>query len=103
VRETEAEAVALVVCQSVGLDIGTASADYIQLWHGDAKLLQESLEVVQCTAAIIFGGFAPEEGWSSNFPAICHPTEICSSDCSFQLSWERTSNVESEPIGCAGF
>ena len=60
VRETEAEAVAFVVCQSVGLQTGTASADYIQLWHGDAKLLQESLEVVQRTAAIILGGIAPE-------------------------------------------
>jgi len=38
------------------------SFDYIQLWHGDAKLLQESLEVVQRTAAVIFGGIAPEEG-----------------------------------------
>ena len=38
VRETEAEAVAFVVCQSVGLQTGTASTDYIQLWHGDAKL-----------------------------------------------------------------
>ena len=37
VRETEAEAVAFVVCQSVGLQNGTASQDYIQLWHGDAK------------------------------------------------------------------
>jgi DNA transposition AAA+ family ATPase len=62
VRETEAEAVAFVVCQSVGLETGTASADYIRLWHGDAKLLQESLEVVQRTAAIILGGIAPEEG-----------------------------------------
>ena len=62
VRETEAEAVAFVVCQSVGLQTGTASADYIQLWHGDAKLLQESLEVVQRTAAVILGGIAPEEG-----------------------------------------
>jgi len=52
-RETEAEAVAFVVCQSVGLQTGTTSADYIQLWHGDAKLLQESLEVVQRTAAVI--------------------------------------------------
>jgi len=60
VRETEAEAVAFVVCQSVGLQTGTASADYIQLWHGDAKLLQESLEVVQRTAAVILGGIAPE-------------------------------------------
>jgi antirestriction protein ArdC len=60
VRETEAEAVAFVVCQSIGLQAGTASADYIQLWHGDAKLLQESLEVIQRTAAVILGGIAPE-------------------------------------------
>jgi len=62
VRETEAEAVAFVVCQSVGLQTGTASADYIQLWHGDANLLRESLEAVQQTAAVILGGIAPEVG-----------------------------------------
>jgi hypothetical protein len=33
VRETEAEALAFVVCQSVGFQNGTASQDYIQLWH----------------------------------------------------------------------
>ena len=60
VRETEAEAVAFVVCQSVGLETGTTSADYIQLWHGDANLLRESLEAVQQTAAVILGGIAPE-------------------------------------------
>jgi DNA transposition AAA+ family ATPase len=60
VRETEAEAVAFVVCQSVGLQNGTASQDYIQLWHGDATLLRESLEAVQQTAAVILGGIAPE-------------------------------------------
>ena len=60
VRETEAEAVAFVVCQAVGLETGTASADYIQLWHGDADLLRESLEAVQQTAAVILGGIAPE-------------------------------------------
>ena len=60
VRETEAEAVAYVVNASIGLLTGTASADYIQLWHGDAKLLQESLEAVQQTAAVILGGIAPE-------------------------------------------
>ena len=59
VRETEAEAVAFVVCQSVGLQNGTASQDYIQLWHGDANLLRESLEAVQQTAAVILGGIAP--------------------------------------------
>jgi N-terminal domain of anti-restriction factor ArdC len=60
VRETEAEAVAFVVCRSVGLQNGTASQDYIQLWHGDANLLRESLEAVQQTAAVILGGIAPE-------------------------------------------
>ena len=59
VRETEAEAVAFVVCQSIGLQTGTASADYIQLWNGDAKLLAESLEVVQRTAAVILGAISP--------------------------------------------
>jgi hypothetical protein len=60
VRETEAEAVAFVVCQSIGLRNGTASQDYIQLWHGDANLLRESLEAVHHTAAVILGGIAPE-------------------------------------------
>ena len=34
--------------------------DYIQLWYGDAKLLQESLQAVQEIAAVILGGIAPE-------------------------------------------
>ncbi len=59
VRETEAEAVAFVVCQSVGLENGTAAQDYIQLWNGSAKLLQESLEVVQRTASVILGAISP--------------------------------------------
>ena len=59
VRETEAEAVAFVVCQSIGLETGTASEDYIRLWNGSAKLLQESLEVVQRTASVILGGIVP--------------------------------------------
>jgi hypothetical protein len=60
VRETEAEAVAFVVCQSIGLQSGSSSADYIQLWHGDANLLRESLEAVQQTAAVILGAIAPK-------------------------------------------
>jgi hypothetical protein len=60
VRETEAEAVAFVVCQSIGLETGSASADYIRLWNGDAKLLAESLGVVQRTAAVILGAISPE-------------------------------------------
>jgi hypothetical protein len=53
VRETEAEAVAFVVGKAVGLVNGSASADYIQLYKGNASLLAESLEVIQQTATII--------------------------------------------------
>ena len=53
VRETEAEAVAFVVSQTIGLDAGRASADYIHLYHGNAALLTESLEVIQKTSALI--------------------------------------------------
>lgn len=60
VRETEAEAIAFVVCQSIGLETGSASSDYIRLYHGNAKLLQESLEIVQRTAAVILGAISPE-------------------------------------------
>jgi antirestriction protein ArdC len=53
IRETEAEAVAFVVCQAIGLENGTSAADYIQVWNGDANLLRESLEAVQHTTAVI--------------------------------------------------
>lgn len=44
---------AFVVGKAVGLVTGTASADYIHLYHGNASLLAESLEVIQQTAAVI--------------------------------------------------
>jgi len=53
VRETEAEAVAFVVGKAIGLEAGRASADYIHLYHGNAPLLTESLEVIQKTSALI--------------------------------------------------
>ncbi len=53
VREAEAEAVAYVVCQGIGLDVNTASSDYIQLYNGDKKTLMQSLERIQRTAAEI--------------------------------------------------
>ena len=59
VRETEAEAIAFVVGKAVGLVTGTASADYIQLYHGNASLLAESLEVIQQTASIILAALEP--------------------------------------------
>lgn len=60
IRETEAEAVAFVVCSAIGLETGTASADYIGLYAGDAKLLTESLEHVQQAANRILTAIAPE-------------------------------------------
>jgi antirestriction protein ArdC len=59
VRETEAEAVAFVVAQTIGLETGHASADYIHLYHGNAALLTESLEVIQKTAAVILAALEP--------------------------------------------
>lgn len=61
VKETEAEAVAFVVCSALGLETGRGSADYIQLYHGDSKLLQESLEVVQRSASQILGAVSARD------------------------------------------
>jgi len=51
IRETEAEAIAFVVCHAVGLETGSAASDYIQLWNGDAKVLTESLGYVRQAAS----------------------------------------------------
>ena len=61
VREAEAEAVAYVVCQGIGLDANTASSDYIQLYDGDKKTLMASLERIQRTAAKILEAVAAED------------------------------------------
>jgi hypothetical protein len=53
VRETEAEAVAYVVCQVMGLETTTRSADYIHMYQGDSDTLSESLDAVQKTAALL--------------------------------------------------
>ncbi len=56
IRETEAEAVAFVVCRAIGLDTNTAAADYIQLYNGDRATLIGSLHFIQATAAEILTG-----------------------------------------------
>jgi uncharacterized membrane protein len=60
VRETEAEAVAFVVAQGIGIN-AAQSASYIQLYKGNAALLMESLEKVQQTAAVILAALLTEE------------------------------------------
>ena len=59
IRETEAEAVAFVVCRAIGIETGTAAADYIQIYRGDAKLLVESLQHIQQTATRILDAIEP--------------------------------------------
>ena len=59
VRELEAESVAFVVGKAIGLVNGTTSADYIQLYQGNASLLAESLEVIQQTANVILAALEP--------------------------------------------
>jgi hypothetical protein len=61
VRETEAEAVAFIVGQAIGLEMGNASSDYIQMYAGNETLLAESLEVIQRTASTILRAIRPEE------------------------------------------
>jgi antirestriction protein ArdC len=56
IRETEAEAVAHVVCRALGLDTVEHCADYIQLYNGDVEVLTKSMEYIQKTAASILDG-----------------------------------------------
>ena len=60
-RETQAEAVAFIVGQGIGLDAGTASMDYIHLYQGDAKTLLESLEEVRQAATEILAALLSDE------------------------------------------
>jgi len=61
IRETEAEAVAFVVCSAIDLETGSAAQDYIGLYGGDAKLLSESLEYVQRTATQVLNAIGADE------------------------------------------
>lgn len=53
--ETEAEAVAFVVCKAYGVDTKALSSEYIRLHRGDNKLLMASLNRIQQTATRIIG------------------------------------------------
>jgi antirestriction protein ArdC len=66
IRETEAEAVAFIVGQAIGLEMGTASSDYIQMYAGDVALLTESLHVIQQTSALILDAIQAEDVVQTN-------------------------------------
>jgi hypothetical protein len=68
VRETEAEAIAFVVVTAIGLDAGKSSAEYIHLYHGNASLLAESLEVIQRTSGIILTALQPPTAAEAEMP-----------------------------------
>lgn len=55
-RELEAEAVAFIVGQAIGLEVGTASADYIRLYDGNPETLSGSLEAISRAAGLILEG-----------------------------------------------
>ena len=92
VKETEAEAIAFVVCHALGLEIGTGSADYIQLYHGDSKLLQESLEVVQRAASQILGAISPRDEGSLQYRVPLSRTRMPSPSkrCSNEDHWSNS-------------
>ncbi len=60
IRETEAEAVAFVVCSAIGLDTNTSSSDYIQLHAGDTATLAESLAFIQQVSSRILAAIVPK-------------------------------------------
>ncbi len=60
IRETEAEAVAFVVCEAIGLKAQN-SRDYIHLYSGSKETLAASLECIQRTSAEILAAIAPSE------------------------------------------
>ena len=66
VRETEAEAVAFIVCSAIGLDVNSASADYVLLHGGDKATLAESLALIQPTASVILQAIEPWEAAAAN-------------------------------------
>lgn len=66
VRETEGEAVAFAVCESVGLESSTASSDYIQLYRGDRETLLNSMKRIHRTAGEIIQAIGVGEGLADN-------------------------------------
>jgi len=61
VRETEAEAVAFVVCEAIGLEAVNAAADYIRLYQGSKETLLESLQRIRQAAVEIIGAITGED------------------------------------------
>ena len=59
-HETEAEAVAYVVCQAIGLQTNSSSSDYVLAWGGSPETLAASLERIQRVAAELITAIGPD-------------------------------------------
>jgi len=59
VRELEAEAVAFVVGEAIGLQVGNAARDYIHLYHGDRDGLLASMDLIRAAATAIIVAVDP--------------------------------------------
>jgi antirestriction protein ArdC len=59
VKETEAEAVAFIVANAIGLDCSSAASDYIQLYDGTVETLEASLDGIRKTASEIIAAITP--------------------------------------------
>lgn len=59
-QEVEAEAVAFIVSEAIGLDTNTACADYIQLYQGNEETLTDSVESIQQASSLILASLMPE-------------------------------------------
>jgi hypothetical protein len=75
VRETQAEAVAYVVSRGIGLETGSAAADYIALYNGDDRTLADSLAAVQATSSKILNALLPREPEHPERASAARPLE----------------------------
>jgi hypothetical protein len=98
VRETEAEAVAFIVGQAIGLEMGRASSDYIQMYAGNAALLAESLEVVQRTSAVILGAITMEASGTQDASTEFPQTEATAEPASEPKRGRRSRQQSVEAI-----
>jgi hypothetical protein len=60
-----------ILVHAIGLETGTASQDYIQLYNGDAKLLLDCLERVRSAASQILDGIGDWTDGAGTAHSLC--------------------------------
>ena len=111
IRETEAEAVASVVCSAFGVDSTARSSDYISMYRGTTDTLSESLRFIQKTAEKIIDGInavdmdaaepcEPSVSVSLAQSPCNHTVHCFGDDGQLQGSWTSSDAGESTRIEC---